>query len=87
LLDLIYKFPQQQREKYYDRIQLFKQNLTQLKICLKDAQVIGSVSSLEKKYQQVYMKVMELKGEIGHIDMSQNRKRRNTLNDMSSIIA
>lgn len=86
-MDLIYKYPQQQRERFYDRIQLLKQNLTQLKICLKDTQVIGGVSTLEKKYQQVYMKVVELRQELSQLDShSRPRRSKTQLTDMSSFL-
>jgi hypothetical protein len=73
---MIYKFPQQQRERYYDRIQLLKQNLNQLKICVKESQNISNVMAAEKKYQQVFLKIVELKNEISSYEISMPGKKK-----------
>lgn len=60
LLDQIYKFPQKQREQYFDRIQNMKNKLLLLKSNFRDNNLI----STEKQYKQIYLAMNTLKNDI-----------------------
>lgn len=60
LLDQIYKFPQKQREQYFDRIQNMKNKLLLLKSNFRDTNLI----STEKQYKQIYLAMNTLKNDI-----------------------
>ena len=74
LLDSIYQFPHRQRELYYERIQSLKQSLTVIKSSLKETNAV----SHERKYQQIFLKITELKAEILSVDNGA-RKRRSSI--------
>ena len=60
LLDQIYKFPQKQREQYFDRIQNMKNKLLLLKSNFRDNNLITT----EKQYKQIYLAMNTLKNDI-----------------------
>lgn len=53
-----------------------KQNLTQLEICVSDVGASGGFGALEKKYQQVFIKINELKGEINGCEVGMPVKKK-----------
>ncbi|CAM6002352.1 unnamed protein product [Sphagnum balticum] len=60
LLDQIHRFPQKQRQGYFDRIQTLKDRLLSLKSSLRDQ----NSSQVEKQYKQLYLAMNALKTEI-----------------------
>lgn len=60
LLDQIYKFPQKQREAYYEKIQSMKNKLLMLKANLRECNTLN----VEKQYKQIYLSMNALKNEI-----------------------
>jgi hypothetical protein len=57
LLDQLYKFPQKQREAYFEKIQSLKNRLLMLKSGLRECPVHAS----EKQYKQIYLAMNNLK--------------------------
>ena len=70
LLDNIYQFPHRQRELFYERIQSLKQSLTAIRTNLKES----SLATHERNYQQIYLKINELRSEIMLDETSRKRK-------------
>lgn len=60
LLDQIYKFPQKQREIYYEKITSLKNRLLMLKSTLRET----NSSHTEKQYKQIYLAMNSLKNDI-----------------------
>lgn len=60
LLDQIYKFPQKQREIYYEKITSLKNKLLMLKGTLRET----NSSNTEKQYKQIYLAMNSLKNDI-----------------------
>lgn len=59
-MDQIYKFPQKQREIYYEKITSLKNKLLMLKGTLRET----NSSNTEKQYKQIYLAMNGLKNEI-----------------------
>lgn len=59
-MDQIYKFPQKQREIYYEKITSLKNKLLMLKGTLRET----NSSNTEKQYKQIYLAMNSLKNEI-----------------------
>ena len=57
LLDQIYKFPQKQRENYFEKIQSLKNKLLILKGNLRE----NNCYNIEKQYKQLYLSMNGLK--------------------------
>ena len=60
MLDQLYKFPQKQRETYFDRIQSMKNKLLLLKTNFRES----SLATTEKQYKQIYLAMNTLKSDI-----------------------
>ena len=60
LLDQIYKFPQKQREAYFDKIHSLKNKLLMLKSTLRE----NAPQTSEKQYKQLYLAMNALKNEL-----------------------
>jgi hypothetical protein len=60
LLDQIYRFPQKQREQYFEKIQIMKDKLISLKGNLRES----NAPQVEKQYKQIYLLMNSLKNDI-----------------------